>query len=528
MSFFQKIKDIFQQLFLSSNPEVKAKLEFKKFETELKEIKPEIYKNTYATPLVGKAFFTLYKESLNISKVLSKTVCSSDTTIANHFASLLIKTGYKGETLAKLEHLSYEQMKDIVMDTTNKKVAREKLKLDLDDVLKATRGEEFKKIEIVLCQLDRLNEICNFNYLDIINMFCPDFNPTIPSQNPTFISVESNKLDKYFMDFLFLTNNFEITASQGRALVALNQLLTGKYEDDIAAEKILSSLRRISAVINHTLTKENLILYLKVIKQTSDVQIQEAAYKTNKLSEYVTRLSRQFTTTFDRIETELQDQQITEDTDQLFEGKQLLEVEHYNLDNSNYFVAVGFPSFLWITPVKILKSFVNYFYSEQIQSLLNDIVVEGFFNNPDYKTEFAQKVFACSETAGKIKEFENMFAKGGSLDIAILKSYAREYNSNQDLGKKLAISIESANNAANKLLRTECIAFKQMHTLLKGLLEEAHKVSASEITNIKLLFNSSRNKEKVMLLESQFNKWQFFIDIMKNYVALNNLTENQK
>ena len=522
MSFLKKLKDMFQQLFFSSNPEVKAKLELKKNETDLKNITPAIYKNTYATPLVGRAFYTLYKETLTISKILSNTICSSDAAVSHYFTTQLIRTGYKGIALEKLDHLSYEKMKEIVMKTSSKKVAREKLKLDLDEVVKATNGEEFRKIELVLCHLDRLNDICNFKSIDVVNMFCPDFNPTIQNQNLNFISVESNKLDKYFLDLLFLTSNYEITAAQGRALVALNQLLTGKFEDDMAAEKILSSLRKISAILNHTLNKENLVLFLKVIKQTSNIQFQEASFTSNKISDYVMRLSRQFTTTFDRIETELQDQQISDDTNSLFEGKQLIEVEHYNQENSNFFVSVGFPSFLWITPVKILKSFVHYFFSEQVQSLLNDIVVEGFFNNPDYKSEFAQKVFTCTETINKIKEFENLFAKGGTYDMSVLKSYAREYNANQDLGKKLAISIESANGAANKLLKSECVAFKQMHTLIKDLLEEAHKVSATEITNIKLLFNSSRNKEKVVLLENQFSRWQFFIDIMKNYVVLNN------
>ena len=528
MSFFKKIKDVFQQLFFSQNPEVKAKLEFKKYENELKEIKPEIYKNTYATPLVGKAFYILYKETLHIGQILSQTICSSDLATANHYTDLLLKTGYKGEALVKLNHLSYEEMRDIVMETSNKKVAREKLKIDLDDVIKATHDDEFRKIENILCQLDRLYEICNFHAIDVVNMFCPDFNPNSFNPNPTFNSVEANKLEKYFLDLLFLTGNYEITAGQGRALIALNQLLTGKFEDDIAAEKILTSLRKIAAVLNRTLNKNNMVLYLRVIKQTGNISIQEAAFNTNKLSNYMTRLSRQFTTTFDRIEAELQDQQISEDTDQLFEDKPLVEVEHYNLENSNYFVAVGFPSFLWITPMKILKSFVHYFYSEPIQTLLNDIVVEGFFNNPDYKTEFAQKVFEATETAGRIKEFEDSFEKGGIHDISVLKSYAREYNANQDLGKKLSISIESANAAANKLLKNECMVLKQMQGLLKSLLEEAHKVSATNITNIKLLFNSSRNKEKVVLLENQFSKWQFFINIMKNYVPLTNIVENQK
>lgn len=520
MSIFKKILETFQQLFFSSRPEIKAKLEFKKIEAELKEIRPEIYKNTYATPNVGQAFYILYKESNRISKILKNTICSEDAAVANHFANILFQTGFKGETRRKFDNLSYDSMKQAFLEGSNNKVTREKLKLDLEDVLKSIRTEDFRKIENVMCQLDRLNDICNFRYIDLVNMFSPDFNPNLPDQTPAFISVESNKLDTYFMDLLFLISNYEITAAQGRAVVALWQSVTGKYTEEKEEEQILASLRKMAYVFNHILTKSNLQLFVQVIKQKTDINFKESTFSSNKLMSYSTRLQRQFTTTVDRIETELQDQRISEDTNALFEEHPLLELEYYNSENSSFFLDVGFPSFLWITPLRILKSFVSLFYSEQIQALLNDIVVEGFFNNPDYKTDFAQKVFAGSETMGKIKAFEDSFAKGGQFDIAVLRSWAKECSVNPELGKKLAIAIETANSNANKILKSECTVFKQLYNLIQALLEEAHKVNATDITNIKLLFNSSRNKDKVVLLEQQYPKWPFFIDIMKNYVII--------
>lgn len=526
MSVFKKIIEAFQQLFFSSRPEIKAKLELKKIEAELREIRPEIYKNTYATPNVGQAFYILYKESNRISKILKNTVCSEDAAVANHFSNILIETGFKGEVRKKFENLSYESMRQAFIEGSNKKVTREKLKLDLDEVLKAIRKEEFKRIENVMCQLDRLNDICNFRYIDLVNMFSPDFNPNLPNQTPAFISVESNKLDSYFMDLLFLTSNYEITAPQGRAVVALWQTVTGKYTEEKEEEQILSSLRKMAYIFNHILTKSNLQLFVQVIKQKTDINFKESTFSSNKLMSYSTRLQRQFTTTVNRIETELQDQRIAEDTNALFDNHPLLDLEYYNADNSSFFLEVGFPSFLWITPLRILKSFVSLFYSEQIQALLNDIVVEGFFNKPDYKSNFAQKVFAGSETMGKIKAFEESFSKGGQFDIAILKSWAKECTSNPELGKKLTIAIETANNNANKILKSECIVFKQLYNVIQALLEEAHKVNANDITNIKLLFNSSRNKDKVVLLEQQFPKWPFFIDIMKNYIIITTLVEN--
>ena len=45
MAFFQSLVEFIETVFLSSNPDVKMKLDIRKLENDLKMIKPEIYKN---------------------------------------------------------------------------------------------------------------------------------------------------------------------------------------------------------------------------------------------------------------------------------------------------------------------------------------------------------------------------------------------------------------------------------------------------------------------------------------------------
>ncbi|MDI9387369.1 MAG: hypothetical protein QM387_07250, partial [Spirochaetota bacterium] len=52
------------------------------------------------------------------------------------------------------------------------------------------------------------------------------------------------------------------------------------------------------------------------------------------------------------------------------------------------------------------------------------------------------------------------------------------------------------------------------------LLSEAKKSNPSDISNIKLLVSSVRNKDAAEELENNFSKWMFFIDIMQNYVII--------
>ena len=59
MAFFQSLVEFIETVFLSSNPDVKMKLDIKKIENDLKLIKPEIYKNGQVTANFGNAFYVL-------------------------------------------------------------------------------------------------------------------------------------------------------------------------------------------------------------------------------------------------------------------------------------------------------------------------------------------------------------------------------------------------------------------------------------------------------------------------------------
>ena len=182
---------------------------------------------------------------------------------------------------------------------------------------------------------------------------------------------------------------------------------------------------------------------------------------------------------------------------------------------------------MWITPAMVLKSFILNFYPEELQSLLDDIVVEGFFANQGYKTDFSAKVFTCSESLMRIEEFEKKFEKDGAFDIAILKNLATESHKNAELGKKLTKKIETINAVIYHLLRKEVKALKDMYEILQTLISESHKSKTENISNIKMLFSTVRNRDSVENLEKQINLWNFFLEIMKNYVIINSTDKHE-
>ena len=105
MAFFQSLVEFIETFFLSSNPDVKMKLDIRKLENDLKMIKPEIYKNGQLTGNFGNAFFVLYKETAFIQEILQNTIHSDNVQVAHHYMDLLISTGFTGDYKQRVEKL---------------------------------------------------------------------------------------------------------------------------------------------------------------------------------------------------------------------------------------------------------------------------------------------------------------------------------------------------------------------------------------------------------------------------------------
>ena len=122
-------------------------------------------------------------------------------------------------------------------------------------------------------------------------------------------------------------------------------------------------------------------------------------------------LQAQFKADEQRIKAELKDEKISAELQILFPDTPLLPLFGYNNETNLKIRDVSTSAFMWITPLQILKTFISVYFTESIRSLLNDIVVEGFFANQGYKTDFSAKVFTCSESLMRIEEFEKKFEK---------------------------------------------------------------------------------------------------------------------
>ena len=191
-------------------------------------------------------------------------------------------------------------------------------------------------------------------------------------------------MEQYLLDFYYLTAHFKINAALGRAILALAFSRSPETISENDQNKLLAHVRKISTVLSKVLTPTNLKNLIRVIKNDPAYEPKIAMNQPSIVMKYAEKIKASFEQDSQRIDVEVQDEHIKKETAELFNNVESDAVNGYNQDNSNIFFRSGAGSFLWVTPLQILKNFVTRYYAYKVNTFLNDLVVEGFFNNPQY------------------------------------------------------------------------------------------------------------------------------------------------
>ena len=149
-------------------------------------------------------------------------------------------------------------------------------------------------------------------------------------------------------------------------------------------------------------------------------------------------------------------------------------------------------------------------------------MIEGFFNNPNYKTSFSSIVYAALNSNDELKKFEDSFGNDKKNSIAVLESYIHDSKKDKDFYNRLEKMVEVINHDAHETMQTIVTNLVSLYKLLGEIIQDAKKPPSELISNLKVLMMSSRNREYTNFLETNYGNWEIFFQIMKNYVIVNN------
>ena len=156
---------------------------------------------------------------------------------------------------------------------------------------------------------------------------------------------------------------------------------------------------------------------------------------------------------------------------------------------------------------------------------MNDIVIEGFFNVPDYKTEFSAQLYAVNDVLSHIEAFEKQFDQGGTFDENLVTSLIQDSHKDDSFLGRLKTLVDKIEKEAKTVLQIEANHIFLFAEKVNEVAVEAKKPTSDIVTNLKVLTMSSRNRDNFEFLDKTCDRWNIFLDIMKEYVIL---TKNEK
>ncbi len=522
MSFLQAISDFFESLFNRNSPEVQKKLQMKKLENELKYYEPAIFKNGKLLPNFAEALRILYINTKPLNNLLDSTITSSDIPRNKRFEAQLVITGFSAEYQKMIESLSYEERKKEL--TTPSSMTTSQLydiqRKKLERIIHELNSDTFKQIDKEIETLHQLADFCRFNFVTALQIFDPEFMAANIHYQPSYKELPVSQVTNILEDIYFQLKGLNLTSGTLNAVIALAQLKTVSNSKPIESEEIEENLKKIAWITHHVISTEKLRLLIQYAKSDISYEPKSAKYSGSARKDFMEMLQGRFKVDEQRIKTELKDINIRSELSMLFGSSMLLNVKGYNSDFNKKLTKETGLSFIWTLPVQILKTFTATYLTESIKSLLNDLVIEGFFNNPTFKTEFSSDIYAAIECSDIIKAFEDSFDKDKKFDITHIEGYMRDSHNDPDFFKKLEQMINEVNVEASKLISSQVQILNTLSKHVDQLLQDAKKPTSENISNLKVLMMSSRNRDSTDLLENQYPKWEIFFKIMKNYAII--------
>ena len=514
MALIQNLIDFLQEVFMPASPEVKKRLALRKIETNVKNYTPLLYKNDMLLPNFAEAVRILFVNTKPVFDLLSETICSEDLERNHHFSEQLMLTGFSDEAQQIISNLSYANRKEAAerADSLTRHFEREHIQLE--KAVSELKSDQFSKIDEVMGTIKQLNDVCKLNYVTYLKLFDQHFSAT-PNYMPSFQAIPLELAENALQDIYYVLAGLDISNSTGNAIRALYQLYNRNrinHDDEIA---IGNSLRKIQGVIKNVLTTDMLLNLIRLAKGDPLKVPEKGSYASEERVRYAKFLENRFVIDEGRLKNELQNETIKAEVSSLFNGK------------NNELLKQSTPcSFFWILPMQVLKTFLRTYFEDKVKPFLNDIVIEGFFNLNDYKSDFAAQVYAVNDSLAHIQAFEQKFQHLGPYDETMLVGFIRDSHKDTNFLNKLKSLVDSIDKEAKIILQNEASAVFRLHSKVQEIVVEAKKPTSDLITNVKVLAMSSRNRDNFAFLDTTIQQWQLFLNIMKDYVVLSSGQDN--
>jgi hypothetical protein len=372
-----------------------------------------------------------------------------------------------------------------------------------------------------LYEVERFIDLCRHDYERIIGIFDPSANIDDLRYKPDFAPVPGAKLLPELADFYYLTESFIFSPQLKENVLRLLEKRQPDSFDEAKKDKIDKLFSQIDNTISERLSKDILLTMIRVIKDDPYYTPATPRERRDYLNSYRKRLVTQFEKDRERILREQHESAIAADIKSLFGDENILEVEGYDDEHDAFLRRESANGFIWIKPLRILKTFIAVEFEPQLKESIKKILVEGYFDNKGFQNNLANMLYQCERSGSRILEFEEQMRGNGRISLMAMKRYIEEMRRGKDISSFLSRLVDAINEKAREIVEDETELFTMLGEALGELVSDFKRSSPDLVTNIRIL-GGGRNREIIAQVQGGRERILVLEKILRNFTFVKN------
>ena len=519
MSLVELVRSLFGRL-LSRNPEEQARrTELRKIHASLSGQVGDWYRPRQNLVLPGFAetlleFARLLKP---LSDLMKATVAHSDQRTAQRFGDFLIECRLSSAGMELRRSLGYDGMTDRLANSLDADAELERMDSDFQSLLAELESLGPQRLDAEFDAIYAFADLSRFDFERLLALFDPGVSIENPKHRAAFSPVEGELVLPDLLDLHFVLEHFVFEAHLRENLLRLMERRVAEV-DDAKRKQVAKLVSRIDQLLVGALDPSRLVSLARAIKGDPFFVPGVPLRHGEHFLAYRKRIVEQYGKDRDRVIRERRETATDTDLAALFGSMEIIAVEGYDEEMDSYLRRESTTGFLWVTPMRVLRTFVVSIFEPMIREPLKRILVEGYFDNKNFQNNAANMLYQCERSSARIADFERDLMGTGRMSVATLRRYVEELRRGKDLAPIVLRLVDGINGIAQDITREETRLFASLAEAVFDIVADSKRPNPGLVTNIRSL-GGARNREIIGLLGQGRERLAIFMRVMQGMGA---------
>jgi len=514
------IHDLFASLFTGNVKTSRLHREMKKVWRELRQRNPSFYRprTNEVLPAFAEAVYRFSQYARTLSGLFQKTILNENGRMAELYRDHLVEAKLDERDRYKKNDFTYSSMKARLARSPSFRETLADITREFEAHLALFRQPEFATCDEEFANLERLALLSRYPFEKILSFFDPGIASMDRRYKPSFVPVLAKNLTQELMDFYFSIAELDVGKNVAENLVVLYRRYRKKPDRD-GEDKIKKIVSLLGTLRKKQLSKDTLLCLIRLSGEDPRLTLPADRVAAASLELYKTRILSRFELEREKLVRERSQSQVAGDVSLLFGEAKLLEARGYAEGLSNELQAEGFQSFTHLQALRILKSFVVLHYEKTIKGHLEQLVIEGYFEQKSFKDRFITLFHETLGAVEKITLLESSLGEAGEVSVAKVTEYLEKHKNGKTVSASLNKLVETINDNVARLIEATVNSFVRFRISLDELLSDAKQLTPAIVSNIRVI-GGDRNPEIMKRLAADRDAIIRFLDIMKNFTVI--------